>query len=87
MNCNGADQGVMAATRCTIPIALLQASPFNIAWGSQVYVKVYATNIVNDSGVSSLSLGSIILTNPDPPLLLVNVPLTTSASVIGLSWS
>jgi len=52
-----------------------------------VFVKIYATNIVNDSGVSNLSLGSTILTNPDPPLNLVNIPSITSASVIGMSWN
>ena len=85
--CNGSDPAVMAALSCTIPVATLFASPFNLAWGSSVYATVFATNIVNPSSTSNVGNGAIIVTNPDAPLNLVNVPAITSATTIGLSWN
>ena len=86
-NCNGSSPSVVSALSCTIPIATLTSSPFNLPWGSSVYAKVVATNIVNSSDVSNEGNGGIILTNPAAPVSLANNPLVTSASVIGLTWS
>jgi hypothetical protein len=64
----------------------LLAAPFSLPWGSSVYAKIIATNLVSSSAASDLGNGAIILTNPDAPLQLQNVPATTNASRIGLSW-
>jgi len=77
----------MAATSCTIPITVLQAAPFNLPWGSSIFAKVVATNIVNPSDHSPVGNGAIILTYPDPPASLQNVPSQTTALQIAMIWS
>ena len=80
-NCN------VAATTCTVPISVLQASPYNLAWGASVYATVLATNVVGSSSASTAGNGAVITTNPDPPSSLANNPTITSASVIALTWT
>ena len=86
-NCNGSNSGVITAASCTIPISTLQASPFNLPWGASVYAKITATNIVGISDLANAGNGGTILTNPDQPTALTNIPATTSASVIAFSWT
>lgn len=66
---------------------MLLSAPFNLAWGSSVFAKVAATNIVNISDDSIQGNGGIILTNPDPPVSLANDQSITTISRIGLTWS
>jgi hypothetical protein len=47
---------------------------------------VIATNLVNPSIESVSGNGAVILTNPDVPTTLANVPLITDATKIGLTW-
>jgi len=76
----------MATTSCTIPTATLRAAPFNLPWGSSIFAKVYATNLYGNSLVSEIGNGAIILTKPDAPHTLANVPAQTSASRISFTW-
>lgn len=46
-----------------------------------------ATNSYGDSSVSVAGNGAIILTVPDAPIDLVDVPAITNANQIGLSWA
>ena len=69
-----------------MPTSALLAPPFSLPWGSSIYAKIIATNLVNSSAASALGNGGIILTNPDAPLSLQNLPAITNASRIGLSW-
>ena len=85
-NCNGVNAAVISALSCSVPTSVLLAAPFSLPWGSSVYAKIIATNLVNSSAASDLGNGAIMLTNPDAPLQLQNVPATTNASRIGLSW-
>jgi hypothetical protein len=48
-NCDGSEDGIVAAISCTIPVTVLKAAPFNLPWGSDVYAKVLATNIYGSS--------------------------------------
>ena len=80
-NCN------VSTTSCTVPISVLQASPYNLPWGSSVWATVLATNVVGSSAPSSAGYGATILTNPDPPTSLANNAVITSASVIGMTWT
>jgi len=80
-NCN------VSTTSCTVPISVLQASPYNLAWGSGVWATVVATNIVGSSADSVPGYGATILTNPDPPSSLINNAAVTSASVIAMTWT
>jgi hypothetical protein len=57
----------------------LLVSPFNLPWGSSIFATVTATNTVGTSAISQAGNGAIILTNPDPPQNVINVPQTTTA--------
>ncbi len=78
--CNGAQSTVVSATSCSIPITVLRADPFNIAWGSSIHAKVLATNIVGSSSYSAVGNGAVILTVPDGPVNLANTVTVTSGS-------
>jgi hypothetical protein len=69
--CDGADSTIMAQTSCTIPVATLMGSYFNLAWGSSVYAKVLAYNDYGDSIESDDGNGAILVTEPDAPVNLV----------------
>lgn len=72
-NCNGSSIAVMRKTQCTIPVARLRANPFRLAWGSEIIVKLIATNVYGDSSISLEGRGAIIITKPDAPLSLAEV--------------
>ena len=80
-NCN------VSTTTCTVPISVLLASPYNLAWGASIYAKVLATNVVGSSSASTSGNGAVITTNPDPPSSLVSNAAITSASVISMNWA
>ena len=79
VSCNGANAAVIASASCTVPISNLLVSPFNLPWGSSIFATVTATNTVGTSAISQAGNGAIILTNPDPPQNVINVPQTTTA--------
>jgi len=51
-----------------------------------VYIKVRANNIVGSSEYL-LGNGAILVTIPDAPLNLADVPAITSMSQVGLAWT
>jgi hypothetical protein len=51
----------------------VRAAPFNLVWGSSVYAKVIAGNVVGSSQASSIGNGAVILTVPDSPINLENI--------------
>jgi len=54
--------------------------PFALAWGSDVYAKIIATNIYGDSLMSEAGNGARILTVPDSPVSFADVPSITNAN-------
>ena len=86
INCDGLDLIVHSTTSCSVPIAKLIVEPFNLPWGSSIVAKVRAINVVGASPYSTEGSGAIILTNPDAPYNLVNVPEITAKHQIGLDW-
>jgi len=80
-NCND-----VATNSCTVPISVLKAAPYELAWGSIVKATVIARNAVGSSEESAAGGEAIIVTNPNPPNPLNNNALVTSESVIGLTW-
>ena len=86
-SCNGSNSAIILTATCTIPVATLQVSPFNLPWGSSIYAKISATNVVGTSDFTNAGNGGIILTYPDPPQTLTNIAATTTASVIAFSWT
>jgi hypothetical protein len=77
----------VSAITCTVPISVLQAPPYNLAWGASIFATVAAQNDEGISDASAPGNGAIIITNPDPPGLLSNNAAITSASVIALTWT
>jgi hypothetical protein len=65
---------------------VLRVNPYNLAWGSSVYVKITAVNVIGTSPESLEGNGAVILTVPDPPISFENDPTVTSATSIGLTW-
>jgi hypothetical protein len=43
--CDGSDSTILSSQSCTVPIATLRANPYNLEWGSSVYVKVTGINV------------------------------------------
>ena len=57
---------------------MLRVAPYNHEWGATIYAKVSATNILGTSPESTAGNGAIMLTTPDPPENLANVPSETT---------
>jgi hypothetical protein len=75
----------LADNFCTVLIATLREEPYSLEWGASIYIKVLATNIV---GSSAYTIGNdaILVTIPDAPVNLADVPEITSHTEVGLSW-
>lgn len=87
VDCDGADATIMGDTLCTVPKLTLRGSPFNLPWGSSIYVKVIAYNVYGDSAESPVGNGAVILTNPDAPTDLIEVYADRTATALGISWT
>jgi hypothetical protein len=48
-DCDGSEPSIMAVFSCTIPITSLLVAPYNLPWGSHVYAKIVAVNVVGQS--------------------------------------
>jgi hypothetical protein len=59
---------------------------FNLEWGSHIYAKVKAINIVGESAYSVLGNGAQIMTVPYKPTDLNELGLTTSTEIT-LTWN
>ena len=59
-NCDGSSAAIVTARRCTIPISVLMAAPFNLAFGKSVYARISATNTVGTSAYSPAGNGAVI---------------------------
>jgi hypothetical protein len=72
--CNGGSASVISTRSCSIPVATLRSSPFNLPWGTTVKATVVAYNSYGDSVNSTIGFGSgstpIIVTVPDAPINL-----------------
>jgi hypothetical protein len=77
--CDGRQAGIMAATSCTFAILVLKAEPYSQPWGVEIYARVTAINVYGSSLTSDAGNNAIILTVPDKPVNLVNVPSVTLA--------
>ena len=86
-HCDGSDATVMAETSCTIPTTVLHDSPFSHPWASEIWAKVYATNIYGDSAESEIGSGAIIYYYPDAPVDLVEDMSDRSETTVGFRWS
>jgi hypothetical protein len=87
VNCDGSNSAIIAALECNIPAAILNAAPFNLPWGTDVHVKVSATNFRGESVHSSLGIGAIIIAVPDSPINLTEDDNLRTSTTLGLTWS
>lgn len=70
-----------------MPILVLRASPFDLAWGTSVYAKVVATNIFGNSLESEAGNGAVIVTKPDKPINVAEIVAKRAASSISIMWT
>ena len=61
-------------------ISDLIKAPYHHVWGASIWANVIAQNVIGDSIVSDDGNGAIILTYPDAPIDLANVPAVTTSS-------
>jgi hypothetical protein len=87
INCDGSDSDIVAALECNIPAALLHETPFSLPWGTDVHVKVSASNVKGESVHSLLGNGAIIIAVPDAPILLTEDDALRTSTTLGLTWS
>jgi hypothetical protein len=87
LECDGTRTAVITDTTCSVQVSTLMASPYSLPWGSSIFAKISASNAYGDSSFSTSGNGAKIITYPDAPKSLANVPLTTTAYQIGLAWS
>ncbi len=78
---------ILSATKCSVPIVTLRSTPFSLPWGSNVFVKVIASNLYGDSVESEEGSQAIILTNPDAPRYLLENLSARSSNSITFSWT
>jgi hypothetical protein len=64
----------------------LKLDPYRLHWGVSVYARVAAINLVGQSGWSDDGNGAVLLTLPNAPFNLVDVPAVTNKDQIRLSW-
>ena len=74
----------MTNLACEVPISTLKQTPYSIEWGRSIWATVTAVNLYGGSVVSQAGNGAIILTEPDAPINLSDVPSVTKATQIGL---
>jgi hypothetical protein len=66
-NCDGSQSKIVTEKKCTILYDTLLAAPFSLPWGTSVYVKVTAINIMGSSLASSAGNGAVMVREPDAP--------------------
>jgi hypothetical protein len=60
-DCDGSDSTIVQSQSCSIPTIKFYQAPYSLAWGSSVYAKVIATNLIGDSLESEQGNGAIIV--------------------------
>jgi len=78
VDCDGTDYDIVANLECFVPISKLIIEPFSLEWGSSIFVRIIATNVIGDSLTSDSGNGAVILTSPDAPYQLADVATITT---------
>lgn len=71
---------------CSVPIATLRASSFQLPWGSSVWARVNAFNKYGYSFNSAQGNGAVILTVPDAPTEVKETVMSRTATSITFTW-
>lgn len=70
--CEGSDATTLAYGECSVLKTNLLGAPFNLLWGTELFVKVIATSAVGDSLESNIASGTYLLRSPDTPINFQN---------------
>lgn len=73
---------------CSVSVATLMASPFNLPLGSSVFVQVFAQNAIGNGTMSTPGNGAIVsvIVAPSAPTSLTRNSQTSTPVAIGLDW-
>jgi len=86
IQCDGSTPAIYTGLECTVLLDTLTASPFNLALGDSIDVRVTAYNTYGAGLISAAGSGANIVLVPTAPTSFQDVTAVTSASVIGLEW-
>jgi hypothetical protein len=87
--CNGNDPIIVANTKCTIPLDVVMAYPFDLVLTDHVVAKIITTNIQGDSPESPTGNGAVVYISvpPDPPKNLLRVDALTDSTKVTFTWA
>jgi len=86
INCDGYISTIIAANTCSIPVLVLHDTPFNLLWGTDVYVKVEGINIKGPSLKSVEGHRAVIIAIPDATINLTEDLTLRTLNFLGLTW-
>jgi large repetitive protein len=78
VNCDGSASLIVMEKQCTVPVSLLLDAPFDIPYGSSIFARVKAYNVIGSSEWSEAGNGALIVSVPSKPTNLQNVPEQTT---------
>ena len=85
-HCLQTSSSVISSYTCSVPVSVLIAEPYNMAYGSHIYAKVTATNSYGTSDVSEQGNGARIYNVPSTVVVSNYVP-GTSATKVTIQWT
>lgn len=87
VNCDGEnDHYVIDNQHCELPMATLQAAPFNLQIGQKVKAKIIAVNNAGESPESDTSGEAVSAQEPDAPVNLLRWDQYVTTSQIAITW-
>ena len=86
VNCQGSSAFTVTNRQCSIALATLIVTPYNLVLNEGIYVKVISTNVYGDSPKSDAGNGGLVKLVPDAPINLANDASITDANLIRFTW-
>ena len=65
--CTGDFKNIFLKRVCNVPVFVLQAQPYNLEFGDEIWVKIAAQNAYGNSPYSSYGEGASVKMAPDAP--------------------
>lgn len=84
--CPGTSTEILTNQRCVVPLSALIVDPYNIAYGTGIYVKVSAVNAFGESTPSVSGNGAIMVVVPDTPVNLAKDIQNSNKDQITITW-
>jgi hypothetical protein len=85
-HCDASQSAIFTVTECAVPAAVLNAAPFSLPWGTEVFAQVSAYNLYGESSLSTFGGGGIIVRVPDAPINLAENYSDRSPTTLGFTW-